>query len=102
LTGRTLIGFENGDTPVEQPLAPLQEPQVVEIVDTSEKGTSVRGKLGPGAGNAAGVDFTAMLADGVVTEIAYQAATGGQTATVTTRLSEIGSAGSVEAPTEGT
>lgn len=91
-----------GDTPVEQPLAPLREPQEVELVDRSAETLSVRGRLGPGAGNAAGVEFTATITDGLVTEIAYQAENGGQTATVSTRLSEIGSAGSVEAPTEGT
>ena len=61
----------------------------------------MRGRRGQGAANAAGVTFTATITDGLVTEIAYQAENGGQIATVSTRLSEIGSAGSVEAPTEG-
>jgi len=90
-----------GAPPVEQPLTPLNGPQEVELVEDNGESLFVTGRLGEAAGSAAGVGFSATIAEGLVTEIAYQAETGGQTATVTTQLSDIGSAGSVEAPTEG-
>lgn len=90
-----------GAPPVEQPLAPLHEPQEVVLVEDNGETLFVSGRLGEAAGAAVGVGFTATITDGLVTEIAYQAESGGQTATVTTQLSDIGSAGTVEAPTEG-
>lgn len=88
-----------GAPPVEPPLAPLSGPQDVTLVEDNGQTLFVTGRLGDTAGAATGVRFSASIDGGLVSEIAYQAETGGQTATVTTTLSDIGEAGSVDAPT---
>lgn len=88
-----------GAPPVEPPLGPLSGPRDVTLVEDDGQNLFVTGRLGETAGAAAGVQFSATIAGGLMNEITYQAETGGQTATVTTTLSDIGSAGSVEAPT---
>ncbi len=88
-----------GTPPVEPPLAPMGDPQDVTLIGADGQTLLVTGRLGETAGAAAGVEFSASITDGLISEIAYQAETGGQSAAVATTLSEIGSAGSVETPT---
>ena len=57
------------------------------------------GGLGPGGqDDKATVPVTKAIVDGRVTKISYEADTGGQTAVVTTSVSDIGEAGTVGPP----
>jgi hypothetical protein len=55
--------------------------------------------LGSAAGPAAGTRVAITVTGGLVTAISYQAQSGADIAEVTTTVTEIGSAGTVEAPT---
>jgi hypothetical protein len=54
--------------------------------------------LGPAAGPVAGTRVTITLTGGQVTQIRYQTQSGSDLADVTTTITEVGSAGTVEAP----
>ncbi len=90
----------DGEAPVAPPLSSLGDPTSLAAAP-SDAGTEVTGVLGASAGTAAGIAFTATIADGLVARIVYQAPVQGGTALVTTTISDVGSAGAVEPPNLG-
>lgn len=90
-----------GTPPVDPPLTPLTDPKEVVLIGEDGAITQVSGLLGESAGPAAGVEFSASILDGLISEITYETGSNGQTAKVITTLTEVGSAGTVEAPGTG-
>lgn len=87
-----------GEPPVTPPLGSLDDPRSLEVTANDGDIVVITGVLGPVAGEAEGVEFAITIADGLVSEISYQANSDGQTAVVTTRLSDVGAAGAVSPP----
>jgi len=87
-----------GEAPAGAPLSGLTD--VTELALDSAAGdmTVILATLGPAAGPAAGTRVAITISGGLVTAISYQAPSGADVAEVTTTVSEIGSAGTVEAP----
>lgn len=90
-----------GEPPVAPPLAALADPSSLVVTSGDVTNGEVVGVLGPTAGSAAGIEFTAALADGLIATIVYEADIGGQTAVVTTRITDVGNAGGVTPPELG-
>lgn len=90
-----------GDPPVAPPLAALADPSSLAIESGDGTNGSMTGVLGPAAGSAKGIDFTVELVDGVVSKIVYEADIGGETAVVTTNITDVGQAGGVSPPDLG-
>ncbi len=87
-----------GEPPVYPPLTALTDATGLTVVSAERPQVVVAGQLGAAAGAAASIPFTTVLIDGLVSEIRYEAESGGTPALVTTTLSEIGTAGVVAAP----
>lgn len=86
------------EPPVASPLASLGDVSGLTL-DSGDANSGVyTGVLGTLAGQAQGVAFTLTIEDGFITEIRYQADTGGQMAEVITTLSDFGSAGTISPP----
>lgn len=87
-----------GDAPVRPPLEAIGDAGSLDVAASNGDSTTVAGVLGPAAGTANGVSFSMTVTSGVITEIRYEANTGGEAAVVTTTLSDFGAAGTVEPP----
>ena len=90
-----------GDPPVAPPLTALADPTTLLVTSGDAENGVVEGVLGPSAGSAAGLAFTVELVDGLVTKIVYEADIGGETAVVTTSITDVGQAGEVSPPELG-
>ncbi|MGB8360436.1 MAG: hypothetical protein WCE80_03475 [Acidimicrobiia bacterium] len=90
-----------GDPPVAPPLTALADPSSLVVQSGDTDSGVVKGVLGPAAGSAAGLGFTVELVEGLVTKIVYEADIGGETAMVTTSISDVGKAGEVSPPDLG-
>lgn len=88
----------DGEPPAAPPLGALVDAGGL-VVESGDGSTGIfTGMLGPAAGAAQGLAFTLTVEGGLVTEIRYEADTGGEMAQVITTLGDIGSAGTVSAP----
>ncbi len=87
-----------GEAPAGAPLAGLTDASDFALESSNAGLLAVLATLGPAAGPVAGTRVTITLTDGQVTQIRYQAQSGSDLADVTTTITEVGSAGTVEAP----
>lgn len=87
-----------GEPPVAPPLGLLTDATSFEEVSVDQGTVVLTGTLGPAAGAAGGIPFTVTIVDGLISQIQYQAETGGETAVVTTTFTEIGTAGGITPP----
>ncbi len=87
-----------GEAPAGAPLAGLTDATDLALDSTDAGDLAILATLGPAAGPAAGTRVTIIMNGGLVTEIRYQAQSGADLAQVTTTITEVGSAGTVEAP----
>lgn len=96
----TWIALE-GEPPVAPPLAGLADPSSLVLTSGDANTGVMTGVLGSAAGSATGIEFTVDLVDGLVTKIVYEANIGGETAVVTTTITDVGEAGGVNPPDLG-
>ncbi len=87
-----------GEAPVGAPLVGLSDVTGLALESTEGNSRVLLATLGPAAGPAAGAKVTITLVGGMISEIRYQAASGSDTATVVTLVTDVGSAGTVTAP----
>jgi hypothetical protein len=87
-----------GEAPAGAPLAGLTDATDLALDSVDAGVLAILATLGPAAGPAAGTRVTITMSGGLVTEIRYQAQSGPDLAEVTTTITEVGSAGTVEAP----
>jgi hypothetical protein len=87
-----------GQPPVAPPLGLLTDATSFEEVSVDQGTVVLAGTLGAAAGAAGGIPFTVTIIDGLISQIQYQAETGGETAVVTTTFTEIGTAGGITPP----
>lgn len=88
----------DGEPPAAPPLALLADARSFEEVSAEQGTTTLTGTMGEAAGAAAGIPFTVIIIDELITQIQYRAETEGGTAVVATTFTEIGSAGDVTPP----
>lgn len=87
-----------GEAPAGAPLAALADATDLALQSADGEQAVILATLGAAAGPAAGTRVAITVGGGLVTEIRYQAQSGADIAEVTTTVTEVGSAGTVEAP----
>lgn len=97
----TWIALDGGEPPVAPPLAALADASSLAMMSGDATTGEMTGVLGPAAGSATGIGFTVEIGDGMVTKIVYDADIGGETAVITTNITDVGNAGSVNPPDLG-
>ena len=88
-----------GEAPAGAPLSGLTDVTELTLELAESELMVILATLGSAAGPAAGTRVAITVTGGLVTAISYQAQSGADIAEVTTTVTEIGSAGTVEAPT---
>ncbi|MEX1124153.1 MAG: hypothetical protein WD895_06590 [Acidimicrobiia bacterium] len=87
-----------GEAPAGAPLAALADVSDLALESTDSEQLVILATLGPAAGPAAGTRVAITVGGGLITEIRYQTQSGADIVEVTTTVTEVGSAGTVEAP----
>ena len=87
-----------GEAPAGAPLSSLTDVTELTLDSAANDTTVILATLGPAAGPAAGTRVAITVTGGLVTAISYQAQSGADVAEVITTVTEVGSAGTVEAP----
>jgi len=87
-----------GEAPAGAPLAGLADVTDLALESAEGEMMVVLATLGPAAGPAAGTRVAITVNGGLVTQISYQSQSGTDIADVTTVVTEVGSAGTIEAP----
>ena len=91
-------GVLEGEAPAGAPLAGLTDAGDFALESSDAGLQTILATLGTAAGPVAGTRVTITLTNGQVTQIRYQAQSGSELADVTTTITDIGAAGTVEAP----
>lgn len=90
-----------GEPPTGAPLDLLEDATEASIDHQDSDATALTATLGAPAGPSAGLRVSITVSGAVVTEISYRAEAEGVVADVTTTVSDVGRAGTVEAPAAG-
>lgn len=88
----------DGEPPAGAPLDGLAGAGSIELVGTDGDRVFLSAVLGEAAGPASGIPVTVTVVGGLIARVEYQLQSGPDLATVTTDISEVGSAGSIASP----